>query len=129
MKYNGQPVTGVIRRTYPDGSRMSESPYKDGELHGLDTFWRPDGQKRVEYTLKDGKRHGLSTWWYENGQKSREYTFKDGEVISRKRWDKDGNPFYPPNPLIRPGSSNNPQNNMILADTYRNSLSGKSIST
>ena len=35
-------------------------------------------------------RDGLYTEWYENGQKKWEMTFKDGEMISGKKWNKDG---------------------------------------
>ena len=50
------------------------------------------GRKRTEGTFKDGKKHGLVTMWHENGQKEREYTFNDDKEISKKEWDRDGNP-------------------------------------
>ena len=50
------------------------------------------GKAEVLQQYKDLEKDGLWTSWYENGQKNSEITWKDGQEISRKEWDKAGNP-------------------------------------
>ena len=90
MYFEEKPFTGVGVRKHDNGQKSSEGTYKAGKMHGLQTGWHKNGQKRLEENFKDGKWHGLVTWWYENGQKKSETTFIDYEVISEKKWDKDG---------------------------------------
>jgi len=73
-----------------DDMKVPIGKMKNGKKDGLWTSWYENGQKESEETFKDGKRDGLWTWWYENGQKKEEVTFKDGEMISGKKWNKDG---------------------------------------
>ena len=73
-----------------DDMKVPIGKMKNGKKDGLWTSWYENGQKESEETFKDGKRDGLGTWWYENGQKKEEVTFKDGEMISGKKWNKDG---------------------------------------
>ena len=69
---------------------MKEGNWKDSKLDGLCIEWYENGRKKIKGINKDGRRDGLWTWWYENGQKKEEVTFKDGEMISGKKWNKDG---------------------------------------
>ena len=73
-----------------DDMKVPIGKMKNGKKDGLWTSWYENGQKESEETFKDGKRDGLGTWWYENGQKKEEVTFKGGEMISGKKWNKDG---------------------------------------
>ena len=49
-----------------------------------------NGQKLREETYKDGKKDGVWTEWHADGGKWKEKIYKDGEVISIKRWNRDG---------------------------------------
>jgi antitoxin component YwqK of YwqJK toxin-antitoxin module len=74
------------------GKVLSESNYKEGSLHGLQTVYGyNNGQKSSEENYEDGSRHGLSTEWYENGQKSSEKNWKEGETEGQfTKWYKNG---------------------------------------
>ncbi len=54
-------------------------------------MWHENGQNAYEGTVKDGKREGPYTRWHKNGQKAEEGTFKDGELVSKTKWDEEGN--------------------------------------
>ena len=80
----------------PNGQEWFEATFKDGKEHGPVTGWYgwyKNGQKEYEYefTFKAGKLHGRYTEWYENGQKREETTCEAGKILSRKKWDEDGN--------------------------------------
>ena len=81
---------GLWTSWYENGQKESEETFKDGKRDGLGTWWYENGRKKIKGINKDGRRDGLWTWWYENGQKKEEVTFKDGEMISGKKWNKDG---------------------------------------
>ena len=75
---------------------MYERTYKgldkwgDPQLDGVYTGWYDNGQKRSYGTYKVGNKDSQWTYWYKNGQKMDEETFKDGQLISVKKWNKDG---------------------------------------
>ena len=83
-------VDGTWKWYWSNGTKMKEGNWKDSKLDGLWTEWNENGRKKIKGINKDGRRDGLWTWWYENGQKKEEVTFKDGEMISGKKWNKDG---------------------------------------
>lgn len=88
---------GLMTSWYEDGSKKYEGSYKNGKEDGLHTHWHErryqwdeNGHKWHEGTYKDGKKDGLWNNWYSNGKKVFEGTYKDGEVLSSKKWNKDG---------------------------------------
>ena len=83
-------VDGTWKWYRSNGTKMKEGNWKDSKLDGLCIEWYENGRKKIKGINKDGRRDGLWTWWYENGQKKEEVTFKDGEMISGKKWNKDG---------------------------------------
>ena len=83
-------VDGTWKWYRSNGTKMKEGNWKDSKLDGICIEWYENGRKKVKGINKDGRRDGLWTWWYENGQKKEEVTFKDGEMISGKKWNKDG---------------------------------------
>ena len=83
-------VDGTWKWYWSNGTKMKEGNWKDSKLDGLCIEWYENGRKKIKGINKDGRRDGLWTWWYENGQKKEEVTFKDGEMISGKKWNKDG---------------------------------------
>ena len=88
-KFSNETPNGIVYQLI-GGSKYILGEVKNGKKDGLWTPWYENGQKESEETFKDGKRDGLGTWWYENGQKIEEVIFKDGEMISGKKWNKDG---------------------------------------
>tara|TARA_Y100000588_G_C14089550_1_gene853793 strand:+ start:230 stop:529 length:300 start_codon:yes stop_codon:yes gene_type:complete len=57
------PFTGKAVRFYPNGQRVWEEKYKKGKLDGLQTIWYEGGQKKAEGNNKDGNPHGLATYY------------------------------------------------------------------
>mgnify|MGYP001188057237 CR=1 FL=1 len=91
-KNQPKPYTGWSKWMGGNGRIRNLVQRKDGKLNGLVVwFYKKNGQKEWRATYKDGQKHGLRTYWYENGQKKYEGTLKDGIGISEKEWDKDGN--------------------------------------
>ena len=72
------PYSGWVKEMYANGQIEGLFHYKDGNLHGLSTWWYESGQKEWERNYKDGIQNGLTVHWYENGQKWREISYKDG---------------------------------------------------
>ena len=72
------PYSGWVKEMYANGQIEGLLRYKDGNLHGLSTWWYQSGQKEWERNYKDGIRNGLAVRWYENGQKWMEISYKDG---------------------------------------------------
>lgn len=53
--------------------------YKDGILHGKQTWWYRNGQKWKEEIRENGELKGKSIWWSYNGQKEYERFYLDGQ--------------------------------------------------
>jgi antitoxin component YwqK of YwqJK toxin-antitoxin module len=87
---DGKPE-GLATTWYENGQKRSEVTWKDGKVEGLVTHWHGNGQKAAEATFKDGKQEGPTTDWHENGQKAAEAMFKDGKIVSKTKWDEEGN--------------------------------------
>jgi Uncharacterized protein conserved in bacteria len=81
---------------YDNGQKIYEGNYKDldkwgdPQLDGLYTGWYDNGEKRSYGTYKVGEKDGKWTYWYNNGQKMDEEIYKNGELITEKKWNKDG---------------------------------------
>ena len=88
-KVSDEIVNGEVFQVVDD-MKVPIGKMKNGKKDGLWTSWYENGRKKIKGINKDGRRDGLWTWWYENGQKKEEVTFKDGEMISGKKWNKDG---------------------------------------
>ena len=93
--FEGEPFTGVAVWKYtapnPNGQKWNEITYKDGNKHGLETYWYENGQKQSEHTFKEHKEHGPGAAWYENGQTAGEWNFNDGRKDGREiYWHENG---------------------------------------
>ena len=90
-KDTNKPYTGQVFSIYKDGKKKEEGSIKDGKMISRTKCeWNENGKKQSEGNYKDGKLDGLNTEWYEDGQKSSETIHKDNEMISGKKWNKDG---------------------------------------
>ena len=52
--YNGEPVTGELSETHPNGTLVSLIPVRDGRVSGVERLWYPDGTPRLESTVFNG---------------------------------------------------------------------------
>lgn len=92
--YNGEPFTGELSETHPNGTLVSLIPVRDGRVSGVERLWYPDGTPRLESTVFNGLAVGTSHEWHPNGQLAEERKFDDhGNQLSRLRWDQDGKPI------------------------------------
>jgi antitoxin component YwqK of YwqJK toxin-antitoxin module len=69
-----------------NGAKWVDRTGRDGKRHGLETDWGEDGTKTLERTWRDGKQHGLETWWHDNGTKSNETMWRDGKLHGLVTW-------------------------------------------
>ena len=104
--YKDGKLHGLATEWHKNGQKRAEGTFKDGQEHGLWTRWYENGQKEEEITYKDGHRYSriippkffdkagnqIVCGYHENGQKRWEGTYKDGKLISKKKWDENGNP-------------------------------------
>lgn len=89
--YKGNPFTGVLFSRYEDGSTLEEQEFENGLPHGISKEFYPGGQLKRQWYARKGRAEGLLTEFYENGEKKLEETREFGIVLSRARWDPQGN--------------------------------------
>lgn len=90
--WKGKVFTGVAVDIDPDtGALLLEYHYADGSLHGPMREWSEAGQLKVEEYHYQGLRHGPVRHWHDNGRIALEAAYRFQIVLSRKRWDEDGN--------------------------------------
>ncbi len=79
------------RYWYDNGQKKSDLTYKDGRFDGTLKWWYEDGQIQGIIHYKNNRKDGSMEGWYSNGQKREEVLYKEGNLISERKWDKDGN--------------------------------------
>lgn len=57
-----------------------------GRKQGPFTYWRPDGSKVNECVFKDGQPHGPFKRFHENGEVSQDGEFAGGQLHGTRRW-------------------------------------------
>jgi antitoxin component YwqK of YwqJK toxin-antitoxin module len=50
-----------------NGQKFWETPYVNGERHGIETWWYENGKKWIESPHVNGDLHGIETCWHEDG--------------------------------------------------------------
>ena len=92
LKSSDLPYTGKAFMFYKSGKKRTEGNWKDGKKEGLVTSWKENGEKETESNYKNGKLDGLMIWWHSNVQKMTQQQYEDGKLISRKYWNRKGEP-------------------------------------
>jgi len=89
----GEPFTGEVVDTVA-GQMIAQSFYVEGIPDGFDREWWTEGQLKSEGQMNHGRAVGIFRSWHVNGQLESEDEFSgDGTLLSRRKWDKDGNPI------------------------------------
>lgn len=88
--YGDHPFTGIAYTTYPQGSRMSETEYRDGLLSGVSRGWWESGIPETESNYAFGALHGKSRIWHANGQLAEEEVHEHGILVRSSQWDEAG---------------------------------------
>ena len=87
--------TKVETYTYPNGQKSRETPYVNGQRHGISIGWNENGQKMHEIPYVNGQKYGLAIWWYENGKKKREIPYVKGKKHGLATWwNENGQKWY-----------------------------------
>ena len=92
LKSSDLPYTGKAFMFYKSGKKRTEGNWKDGKKEGLVTSWNENGEKDQESNYKNGKLDGLMIMWHSNVQKMTQQQYEDGKLISRKYWNRKGEP-------------------------------------
>lgn len=83
---------GTYKDFTPHGILNTETPYKEGNIHGVRRLWHGNGQPHMEVHYENNVRHGTYKEWYENGVLSYETNYERSfEVGPRIKWDTQGN--------------------------------------
>lgn len=91
LRNTGQPFTGTVRTTYPDGAKRATVAYAEGRMHGDFQVWHPNGKPAVHMHWLAGKKHGKHEEWHANGQRAfvREWNMDLPSGVMRE-WDEKG---------------------------------------
>mmetsp|Transcript_20150 Transcript_20150/g.22416 ORF Transcript_20150/g.22416 Transcript_20150/m.22416 type:complete len:231 (+) Transcript_20150:88-780(+) len=88
--HSGGFKCGLSESFYENGQKYSSVNFKFNRKEGTETTWYEDGQMK---SLKNYKRSVLDgefiTWW-ENGNKQQEITYDRGDIVTNKRWTRNG---------------------------------------
>jgi antitoxin component YwqK of YwqJK toxin-antitoxin module len=70
---------GEYKTYFPNGILCEEKHYFHGELDGdLKAWYEPPGPIWQHLKYRNGQFHGVQTWWYRNGKMHIQMTFVDG---------------------------------------------------
>jgi antitoxin component YwqK of YwqJK toxin-antitoxin module len=92
LLYEGEPFTGEVVETAPNGRIVALTSYSNGMEDGPATQWYADGQLRAKGVVSSGRAVGLHRRWHRNGQLAAEQRYDDnGRELSVRTWDEAGN--------------------------------------
>ncbi|MCB1137360.1 MAG: hypothetical protein KDK23_01340 [Leptospiraceae bacterium] len=90
MYYKGKPFNGIMRTELPGGWR--ETPYVNGQIHGVEHDWYDDGRMASERPHTRNKRIGIHRAWYPSGKMRFYYEYQDGHLHGESfSWHSNGN--------------------------------------
>ncbi len=72
------PMNGLYTYIAPNGVKLEECMYVNGNRHGLYQKWCMNGNKIQECTYENGVLNGLYQLWCQNGIKIEEWTYENG---------------------------------------------------
>jgi len=72
-----QPVNGVVCIII-DAAIVSEAPYKNGKMEGIQKFYNLNGTLESEFSYKNGIQEGIGRMYYESGKLMGAVIFRDG---------------------------------------------------
>tara|TARA_B110000014_G_C19913937_1_gene472915 strand:- start:164 stop:706 length:543 start_codon:yes stop_codon:yes gene_type:complete len=94
LKENGVdtqiPVNGIVYDMTGDRVKY-EANYKNGKLDGFQKRYHFNGNLKSEEPYINGERHGKYTAWSKDGKVLSEIVYENSMIISKKRWDDEGN--------------------------------------
>jgi antitoxin component YwqK of YwqJK toxin-antitoxin module len=91
LEHNEKSFTGVAVSYHANGILSDEQMYFNGIAHGLHKEYHSSGMVKLAGEVELGIREGAWQSWYESGQTECIEEYAKGYVLSRKRWDAQGN--------------------------------------
>ncbi|MFD8100678.1 toxin-antitoxin system YwqK family antitoxin [Nocardia fluminea] len=91
LSYRGEPYTGAVTQTRPDGTWREYWSYDDGDREGDWTGWYPDGTMR--YNGEFYRNRPVGTWqeWYPDGARRLEDVYDiEGTLLTHSVWNQAG---------------------------------------
>ncbi len=81
----------TVKTFYPDGSKKSETTYKDGKKNGIEHIFYPDGAT-LKYSkgYVHGKLHGLQQTYSQNAMLIQEKSYNHGRLDGRSHYYQNG---------------------------------------
>lgn len=86
----GIPFTGVGYLLHPNGSLMSEAPFRNGFRDGQCREWYSNGQMKREWVARRGQAFGIVRAWHENGVPKSVGEYEFGIELKYSEWDNIG---------------------------------------
>jgi antitoxin component YwqK of YwqJK toxin-antitoxin module len=81
----------TVKTFYPDGSKRSETTYKDGRKNGVEHIFYPDGATlKYSRNYVYGKLHGLQQKYDKNALLIEEENYTHGKLDGRSRYYHNG---------------------------------------
>src|SRR5574343_63096 len=69
---------------YGSGALMWETPYINGNAHGVDKWYYESGALMEEVLYINGKAHGVEKTYYRSGALAGTATYKNGKLVGYK---------------------------------------------
>jgi len=87
----GEPINGLLIKSYPNGAPWYHHCYKDGIMDGYGAAWYENGEKMYVTNYLDGKESGVQRKYLSSGQIRSESEYKNHEPHGfQKTWYEDG---------------------------------------
>ena len=88
---NGEPINGLLMKSYADGAPWYHQCYKNGVMHGYAAAWHENGELMYTTNYIDGKENGIQRQYYTNGQMISESEYNNHVTHGfQKIWYEDG---------------------------------------
>ncbi|MEV0061767.1 hypothetical protein [Nocardia sp. NPDC050718] len=91
LSYRGEPYSGAVTLTRPDGTWREYWSYDDGDRDGDWSGWYPDGTMR--YNGEFYRNRPVGTWqeWFPDGTRRLEDVYDiEGTLLTHSRWNEVG---------------------------------------
>ncbi len=89
--FNNDALDGLSTTYYPEGNLYGEWNYKNGQSEGIAKTYHKNGNVYEVRNYKNGKPEGVQKTYHENGKLRLEENYKSGKLLSKKKYDLEGN--------------------------------------
>ena len=80
--YKNGMIHGIRKTWYENGQLLRQCPYMEHMRHGTSTSWYPTGRIKSEEKFQSGRSHGINTYWDLGGKQLFKQLFIRGKLIN-----------------------------------------------